>query len=163
MFTSTKGNETGILKFQRSQLTNWKTSMMNIKKSIFLLIALALPTLASAKPQTLNDFDAAKIMETSVKKVYRGSASYYGPGFHGRKTASGERFNQHAMTIAHRTLPFGTKVKVTCVSTGKSVTAMVNDRGPFHGNRIVDLSYGAAKAIGMIDRGVTQVKLEVLN
>lgn len=79
---------------------------------------------------------------------YRGEASWYGPGFHGRKTASGERFNQNALTAAHRTLPFGAKVKVTNVNNGKSVTVRINDRGPYHGGRIIDLSKAANQAIG---------------
>ena len=92
-----------------------------------------------------------------------GLASYYAHQFHGRKTASGERFNMHAMTVAHKTLPFGTKLKVTCESTGKSVVVKVNDRGPFHGNRVLDLSYGAAKALGTVNKGVSKVKYEILN
>lgn len=90
-------------------------------------------------------------------------ASWYGPGFHGRKTASGERFNQYAMTAAHKKLPFGTKVRVTCVATGKSAVVVINDRGPFHGNRAIDLSKGAAQAIGMLDKGTAKVILERLN
>ena len=85
-----------------------------------------------------------------------------GPGFHGRKTANGERFNQHAFTAAHKTLPFGTKLKVTCIATGKSAIVTVNDRGPFHGNRALDLSKAAASAIGLLDRGVGKVKIDVL-
>ena len=72
-------------------------------------------------------------------------------------------FNQNALTAAHRTLPFGTKLRVTCTATGRSTIVKVNDRGPYHGNRILDLSVGAAKAIGMIEKGVTNVKYEVLN
>ena len=72
-------------------------------------------------------------------------------------------FNQNALTAAHRTLPFGTKLKVTCTSTGKSVVVKVNDRGPFHGNRVLDLSYGAAKALGTVGKGVSKVKYEILN
>lgn len=90
-------------------------------------------------------------------------ASWYGPGFHNKKTASGETFNQNDLTAAHRTLPFGTKLKVTCVSTGKSTIVRITDRGPFHGNRAIDLSKGAAQAIGMLDKGTTKVILERLN
>lgn len=78
-----------------------------------------------------------------------GTASWYGPGFQGRKTANGERFNTHALTAAHRTLPFGTRVRVTNRNTGRSVIVRINDRGPFHGNRIIDLSHASAQAIGM--------------
>lgn len=89
-----------------------------------------------------------------------GRASWYGSKFHGRKTANGERFNMHAMTAAHRSLPFNTYLKVTNKSNGKSVIVKVNDRGPYAGNRILDLSYGAAKKIGMINRGVGNVTIE---
>lgn len=85
------------------------------------------------------------------------SASYYGPGFHGRKTASGERFNQYAMTAASRTLPMGARVKVTLGK--RSVVVRINDRGPYAGGRCIDLSYGAAKALDMIHRGVARVSI----
>lgn len=91
-----------------------------------------------------------------------GSASWYGPGFHGRKTASGERFNMYGMTAAHRYLPLGTKVRVTNMDTGKSIVVKVNDRGPYHGNRILDLSKAAARSLGMIKSGTCKVKLERL-
>lgn len=85
-------------------------------------------------------------------------ASWYGPGFHGRKTASGERFNQHAMTAAHKTLPFGTKVRVTY--KGRSVIVRINDRGPFTRGRTIDLSKAAARAIGC--KGVCTVTMVVV-
>ena len=84
-------------------------------------------------------------------------ASWYGPGFHGRKTASGERFNTGALTAAHKTLPFGTRVRVVNVNTGRSVVVRINDRGPFIRGRVIDLSKAAARAIGM--DGVARVKL----
>lgn len=95
-------------------------------------------------------------------KVISGPASWYGPGFQGRRTANGERFDQNAMTAAHRTLPFGTKVKVTCRNTGRSVTVRINDRGPFTGGRVIDLSRAAASQIGLVNRGVGAVRLDVL-
>lgn len=88
-----------------------------------------------------------------------GYASWYGPGFHGRKTASGEVFNQYAMTAAHKRLPLGTKIKVTNLDNGKSVVVTVNDRGPFHGGRILDLSKAAAEKIGAIHAGVANVSI----
>lgn len=97
---------------------------------------------------------------TSSKTV---QASWYGPGFHGRKTANGERFNMNSLTAAHKSLPFGTKLKVTCTTTGKSVIVRVNDRGPFKPGRSLDLSKGAAEQLGMIGRGITKVKYEILN
>jgi rare lipoprotein A len=94
--------------------------------------------------------------------THKGHASWYGPGFHGRTTASGARFDQNAMTAAHRSLPFGTKVKVTNSHNGRSTVVTINDRGPYHRSRIIDLSRGAASAIGMIGSGVAPVVLDVL-
>ena len=79
----------------------------------------------------------------------RGVATWYGPGFAGRRTASGERFNPQAMTAAHRTLPFGTRVTVTNERTGRSVIVRINDRGPFGHGRVIDLSKGSAEALGI--------------
>ncbi|PZV08926.1 MAG: septal ring lytic transglycosylase RlpA family protein [Leptolyngbya sp.] len=92
-----------------------------------------------------------------------GFASWYGPGFHGNRSASGEVFNQNAMTAAHRTLPFGTQVLVTNLDNGQSVVVKINDRGPFHGNRIIDLSTAAARVVGVMQSGVALVKLEVID
>jgi rare lipoprotein A len=86
-------------------------------------------------------------------------ASYYGSG---KFTASGEKFNPHGLTAAHRTLPFGTKVRVVNVRTGKSVVVRINDRGPFIRGRIIDLAAGAARAVGLMRSGVGKVRLEVL-
>ena len=82
-----------------------------------------------------------------------GAASWYGPGFHGRKTASGERFNTHALTAAHRSFPFGTRVKVTNERTGRAVVVRINDRGPYAHGRIIDLSQASARAIGISGTG----------
>ncbi|MGC1308824.1 MAG: septal ring lytic transglycosylase RlpA family protein [Phormidesmis sp.] len=91
-----------------------------------------------------------------------GGASWYGPGFDGRLSASGETFNQYALTAAHRTLPFGTHVLVTNLYNGRQVTVRINDRGPYSGDRIIDLSAGAAAEIGLIDSGVGTVQIDVL-
>ena len=98
----------------------------------------------------------------SVKSGQKGQASWYGPGFHGRRTASGEVFNQNALTAAHRSLPFGTKVKVTNLRNGRSVIVRINDRGPYAGGRIVDLSAAAAGVIGMKSSGVAPVSMQIL-
>lgn len=87
----------------------------------------------------------------------RGYASWYGTKFHGRKTANGEVYDMWAMTAAHKTLPIPSYVRVTNVTNGKSIVVKVNDRGPFHSQRIIDLSYGAALKLGFADKGVTQV------
>ena len=92
-----------------------------------------------------------------------GVVSWYGGAFHGRTTASGERFNSRAMTMAHRTLPFGTKVRVTNLRNGRSVVVRVNDRGPFVGKRIADLSQAAAADIGIMRRGVARARIEVVD
>lgn len=86
-------------------------------------------------------------------------ASYYADYFHGRTTANGETFNMHAMTAAHKTLPFGTQLRVTNESNGESVVVRVNDRGPFIRGRGIDLSKGAAQQIGMINAGVARVQV----
>jgi rare lipoprotein A len=87
-----------------------------------------------------------------------GVASFYK---YDTKTASGEQFDPSKLTAAHRTLPFGTRLRVTNVTTGQSVTVRINDRGPFIAGRVVDVSHSAAEALGMLDRGITKVKLEV--
>jgi len=92
-----------------------------------------------------------------------GIASYYGGKFHGRKTANGERFDMNALTAAHKTLPLGTKVRVTHVKTGKSVVVRINDRGPFIKGRVIDLSRRAARDLGMIHSGLARVRVEVLS
>ena len=89
-------------------------------------------------------------------------ASYYGKGFEGRPTASGERFDPESLTAAHRTLPFGTLVRVTNAITGKSVEVRINDRGPFHGNREIDLSTAAAREVGVLESGTAKVTLQVV-
>jgi rare lipoprotein A len=93
-----------------------------------------------------------------------GYATYYGDRFHGRKTASGERFDQHELTAAHRTLPFGTTVRVTNRKNGRQVIVRINDRGPWGGRgRIIDVSKTAARQLGMLRDGVVPVIIEVLD
>ena len=89
-----------------------------------------------------------------------GKASWYGPGFHGKKTSSGERFDMNTLSAAHRTLPIPSYARVTNLSNGKSVVVRVNDRGPCHGNRVMDLSKAAAKELGFIHTGTANVKVE---
>lgn len=94
--------------------------------------------------------------------IQYGEASYYGDAFHGKKTASGEIFNKWDYTCAHKKLPFNTRVRVTNLKNKKSVLVRVNDRGPFVKGRVIDLSFAAAKKIGMIKEGVVKVKIEVI-
>ena len=95
-------------------------------------------------------------------QVVQGAASWYGPGFYGRTTASGERFRKGTLTAAHRTLPFGTRVRVTNLSNGRSVVVRINDRGPFKYHRVIDLAHGAASQLKMMQAGEVPVKLEIL-
>jgi len=97
-----------------------------------------------------------------IGKVMKGQASYYGPGFNGKKTASGEIFNQNDMTCAHKTLPFGTKLRVVRDDTGASVEVRVNDRGPFVRDRIIDLSAAAGKKLGLDKVGHAKVTATVI-
>jgi rare lipoprotein A len=89
-----------------------------------------------------------------------GEASWYGPGFHGKKTANGEVFNQNRLTAAHRTLPLGTRAEVTNLENGKSVEVRINDRGPYVGGRVIDLSRAAARRLGIVEEGTATVKIE---
>jgi rare lipoprotein A len=90
-----------------------------------------------------------------------GKASFYAHRFHGRSTASGETYDESKMTAAHRTLPFGTRVRVTNLENGKAVTLRVNDRGPHRKGRVIDVSYKAAKRLGFVRDGIARVKVEV--
>lgn len=92
----------------------------------------------------------------------QGVASWYGPNFHGRPTSNGEQFDMYQMTAAHKTLPIPCYLRVTAVATGKQVVVRVNDRGPFHDDRLVDLSYAAATKLGIVDAGTALVNIEVL-
>ncbi len=99
---------------------------------------------------------------TSREGAMVGEASWYGKKFHGRKTASGERFNMYGMTAAHPSLPFDTKVRVTNLTNHRSVIVRINDRGPFNEGRIIDVSYGVAQKLDFVNKGITQVRLEIL-
>lgn len=101
--------------------------------------------------------------EAPAKHVGEGEASYYGKELAGNRTASGERFNPAALTAAHRTLPLGSKLRVTNKSNGKSVIVRVNDRGPFAKNRLIDVSLAAAQEIQMVRAGTAKVRLELLS
>ncbi len=94
--------------------------------------------------------------------IKKGIASWYGPGFHGKKTATGERFNMYAMTAAHKTLPLSSYAEITNPANHRSVIVRINDRGPFHGNRILDLSYAAAKKLGIHSKGAGSVVIKAI-
>ena len=128
--------------------------------AVFLIGCSSTARFTSGKKNPDVRYSSSKNETAQSNIVMQGMASYYGPKYHGRKTASGEVFDMYQFTAAHQQLPFGTKLKVTNLSNGKTVTVRVNDRGPFVGNRILDLSYGAAKQLDMLSTGVTEVKLE---
>ncbi len=106
---------------------------------------------------------AAPAGRASPSRIQTGYASFYGHEWQGRQTANGERLDLSAMTAAHKTLPFGTRVRVTLLATGRSVVVRINDRGPFVRGRIIDLTDGAARKIGLDGRrGIGKVRIEVL-
>lgn len=116
--------------------------------------------------ETVAALDESIRIEPKAEAVYemigQGEASYYGNELAGNRTASGERFNPNALTAAHRTLPLGTRVRVTNVANGRSVIVRVNDRGPFVRSRLIDVSLGAAREIEMVRSGKAQVRLEIV-
>jgi rare lipoprotein A len=101
--------------------------------------------------------------QVTPKPYQVGRASWYGKQFHGRSTASGEPYDMFQFTAAHRQLPLGTWVRVTNLHNGRSITVRVNDRGPYVGNRIIDLSYGAAQMLELRARGTEKVRLDIVN
>lgn len=113
-------------------------------------------SLADAQPISSKGPDVSSFHQT-------GRASWYGLGFHGRRTASGERYDMHALTAAHRTLPLGSYVRVSVPSTSKWVVVKINDRGPFARGRVIDLSYAAAKLLGLQHAGTAHVQIEGLS
>ena len=113
-----------------------------------LAILVSMPLASTAKP--------------SAGDTLTGVASYYADRFHGRKTASGERFDQSALTAAHKKLPFGSRVLVTDKKSGKSVIVTINDRGPYIKGRVIDLSRKAARELGIIKRGIAKVEIKIL-
>ncbi|REG82600.1 septal ring lytic transglycosylase RlpA family protein [Marinomonas pollencensis] len=127
---------------------------MNKIAPIYWFVLSLLLTACSSAPLTKS---AATGYEES------GEASYYAAKYQGRQTASGERFNQNALTAAHKRLPFGSRVKVTNIANGKSVIVRINDRGPFVRGRIIDLSKSAFQRIGNTRHGVIDVEIRVLN
>ncbi|MCB9992438.1 MAG: septal ring lytic transglycosylase RlpA family protein [Hyphomicrobiaceae bacterium] len=127
------------------------------KKTIAALVA-ALLCVSPLSVSTLVSGSSVALAAT----YQQGTASWYGPGFNGQRTANGETFNMNSLTAAHKSLPFGTRVKVTNLRNGKSVTVRINDRGPYAHGRIIDLSKAAAQDIGMIGSGTAQVKLEIV-
>jgi rare lipoprotein A len=129
-------------------------------KSCFLLILFLLLSACNKDENSGNIVqNKAELPKGGTEVKQQGKASWYGEDFNGKKTASGETFNQNQLTAASKTLPLGSKAKVTNVETGKSVTVEINDRGPYVGNRVMDLSKAAAKKIDLKEKGVGHVKI----
>ncbi len=122
----------------------------------------SLSEIVAALDESLPAVDPVAAEEKVYQAIGQGTASYYGNELAGNRTASGERFNPHAFTAAHRTLPLGTRLRVTNVANGRSVIVRVNDRGPFVGKRLIDVSLGAAQEIQMVRSGTAQVRLEIV-
>ena len=135
-----------------------------------LALVLLVACLGCASTRPLSAADADRIFGETRDRVEEteatapapevGRASFYGPGFHGRTTASGEVFRQEALTAAHPTLEFGSRLRVTNLANGAAVMVTVNDRGPFVRGRVIDLSVGAARALGFLREGTTRVRIE---
>jgi rare lipoprotein A len=137
----------------------------NRRSRFFVLWLIALAVGCSTAPRREREVPVReRAPEADVVRVLRGKAVFYGDKWHGRRTASGERFNQRKMTAAHRSLPLGTRVRVTNLANGKSVVVKINDRGPFgrDRSRIIDLSKAAARKLDFLHDGVARVKVEVL-
>jgi len=121
---------------------------------VFILFAIVMISLFSS---------CSRHQFKTAPAVMTGRASWYGPNFHGKTTSSQEIFDMYDMTAAHKTLPFGTHVMVTNLNNGRSVKVRINDRGPFIRGRMIDLSYAAAKVLGMVGPGVVPVRIEILS
>jgi len=139
-----------------------------IKSLVLILLLLSATTsFAFSKDRNILAYKdrGIKYYPRYIKKgtVKYGKASWYGKPFHGRLTANGERYNMYKMTAAHRTYAMGTILKVTNLHNKRSVRVRINDRGPFYSSRMVDLSYGAARKLGMVKKGVGKIKIEVIS
>jgi rare lipoprotein A len=124
----------------------------------WLLLMFLIAPVVHAPPVAV----ARPVLPIKPLKVWQGIASWYGPRFHGRTTAYGETYDMNGMTAAHCTLPNGSLVRVTCLRTGRSRVIRINDRGPYIPGRELDLSYGAATTLGVIETGIARVRIELL-
>lgn len=118
--------------------------------------------LATLQPEEPAPLETEGAAEETVTMSFTGLASWYGKRFHGRRTASGERYDMTAFTAAHPNLPFGSRVRVTNLANDRSVVVIVNDRGPFVKTRLIDVSHAAAKQLGILEDGVAEVRVDVL-
>lgn len=139
--------------------------MKKFFRFIFITIVLSIFVACTTTIRFSSDAEYGKINEeknVSTGKVFNGKASYYATKFHGKRTSSGEIFDMYKKTAAHKTLPFGTKLKVTNLNNRKTTIVKVNDRGPFKPGRSLDLSYGAAIELDMLNDGVIKYKAEIM-
>jgi len=152
------------LKSSCSETADWRSIelMMASDRVRIELLPILLVSIVVAGACAQHKGPSASPASIERRHVETGQASWYGKAHQGRLTASGERFDMHALTAAHRTLPFGTIVRVTHIKSGKSVTVRINDRGPFRSGRIIDLSYEAARRLGIVARGTARVELTVI-
>lgn len=156
--------------WKTTTIASMTSSRIRASLSLFFLLSFLMGCSAANKSIAARQgFNRSQHMQgfyktepKDVGETFSGKASYYGPGFHGKKTANGEIYDQDDLTCAHKTLPFQTKLKVTLESTGKSTVVRVNDRGPYKDTRILDLSVRAAKEIGLVAEGVGMVEAEVI-
>ena len=156
--------ETQVLAFNEADKKEG-AKIINVKDgSVTYKKVMNLPDYKKSVPPTVSRTEGPEKRPESSGKVFeRGTASYYGKGAHGNLTASGERFDMNALTAAHKTLPFGTIVRVKADWNGKTVDVRITDRGPFGPGRVIDLSSAAASKIGMLSRGIGPVTLEVIS
>ena len=125
-----------------------------------LIVAVAFAAVLQAVPATPTHVPSQA--DAAPAWTQNGKVSWYGPGFHGRRTANGEIFDTNEMTMAHRSLAFDTKVRVTNLDNGRSIIVRVNDRGPYVGGRIADLSHAAASRLGFVEDGVVRARIELI-
>ncbi len=133
-----------------------------LKPAVLFVAASFIAGCGTGSPRFTSATGADAAIRDSSGHQLDGIASYYAEEFHGRKTANGETYDMNSLTAAHRTLPFGTRVKVVNRETGRSVVVRINDRGPFKDDRVIDLSLAAAKQLGLIANGTGAVLLEIL-
>ena len=145
-----------LLKLSSAVSPEVVTGLVEVEQSDAFDLDQPVPVVVPAPPRV------AIKQGPAVVSVIQGEASWYGPGFYGNRTANGEVYKPGTMTAAHRTLPFGTKVRVTNLWNGRTAVIRINDRGPFVHHRVIDLGHGAASDLGLIASGIAQVKLEVL-
>jgi rare lipoprotein A len=141
---------------------NRQAATMKTAHSYLLIVICAVLGTGCAGPTAQVRPAPAREIHT-IQKTYYGVASWYGREHHGRKTASGERFNMYDHTAAHRSLPFGTMVRVTNLRNNRQTVVRINDRGPFVRGRDIDLSYAAARDLQMLGTGLDRVRIEVLS